>query len=346
MFCLNCGTKLSDDEQFCPQCGTAVDSELRDPEEPDTLNEPEPSDSETQSSSETEAADETESAEENDNADEENAPRLYQEPIPAPAPAPAVNGAQPPVEPVPAPPVYQNPPQPQYQQPQYQQPQYQQQPMGQPQYWQAQNQPNTYPAPTAAMPVIPPFMKRKQYFKSEAPEKIKGKADSLSFYTGMGLGVILLLTVTFLLMLLDALYIQGSYYNRSGVIFDVDELDADTMMIVSIVGLSVSAVFALLCVLGASTKHFGFYIPLLLPSLCMTAGTIILFLDFTERNVLDFNLSTTSGFNSIMLLILSVITAFVLFVSVLSLILSIIVSNNYKMAQKEYIWKATNGNIR
>lgn len=341
MFCLNCGTQLSDGEQFCPQCGTPVESSLQDPEKPDAITEASAPDSEPESSPEKETPDENEKTAQSETVDAaetaESAPRLYQESVPAPEPA--ANNAQPPAEQILASPIYQNPAPPQYQQ-QYQQP------AGQPQYWQGQNPPNTYPAPAAAIPVIPPFMKRKQYFNSAAPEKVKKKADLLSFFTGMGFGALLFLMIVFLLMLLDVIYTKSGYYNHESVIFDMTDSDIDAMQITSIVGLSVSAVFCILCILGAGTKHFGYYIALLLPSLCLTAGTVILFLDFTESHSLVFELSTMNGFSSIMLLVVSVIACFALFASIYCLALSIIVSSSYKNAQKEYIWKATNGNMQ
>lgn len=326
MFCLKCGNPLTEEEQFCSQCGTAVQPESQQPDESNALVDSTISGGKSESEN-ISASEESGEPETNDTS--ESNPRLRQEPIPAPA----FNSA-PSVEPVPAPPPYQAPPQPQYQQPQP----YQQQAANQPQYWQAPNQPNPIPVPVAAPMIlqIPPFMKRKAYFMSNAPEKIKSKVDTLSYLTGMGVGAI----VVFLFLLLIA------FLGEISGVFDQGGEDENQLIIIYIVGLSVLMVFALLCVLGMKTKHFAFYIFLLLPSMVMTAISIIGFIMFSDENDISFNISEQNGLVTVILLIFIAVAAIMLIFSVVSLILSIIVSRSYKKAQQEYMWRATNGNIR
>lgn len=352
MFCLYCGRRLSDEERFCPQCGMAVTPKLQQPDELNTDD----------SVGEIEIAEENKGvillkAEEEaqpEGADtDENSLRLYQEPVPVPAPVPSD------VQDTEFAPVYvQAPPaQPQettqilsaQQQAAAQTPSSQQQELAQPQYWQAPNQLSYYTAPddvTAAMRQLPPFMKRKEYFKSPAAGKIKGKVDLLSFFTGMGLGAVIVIATFFLLLLLCAIYAANIMPNQYDSISY--NIDTKTMMTDSVIGLSVSAVLILFCILGMKTKHFGFYIPLMLPSLCLTGIMIYTLINYpivsAVGSPLDIFLLQNLSF--VMFIILTAVAALALILSVLSLIFSIIISNSYKNAQKEYMWRAASGNTQ
>lgn len=327
MFCLKCGNPIGEGEQFCSQCGTAV--QPQNPDESNVLvdsstdNEKHENGSENISASEASSEPEKAVQPETNDTSESN-PRLHQEPIPASA-----FKSEPPAEPIPAPQIYQAPSQPQYQQ----------------QYPQAPNQPNPIPAAASPLPPPPPpFMKRKAYFKSAASEKIKGKVDVLIGLTGMGLGAIVVFLFVFLITLLDGIHANSSAYSHHSALFDIGGDYVDTMFIVSIVALAVLAVFALLCILGMKTKHFAFYIFLLLPSICMTAGSIIGFIMFSDTNSFKFNISDQNGLVAILLVTLIAISAIALILSVISLVLSIIVSGSYKKAKQEYIWRAANEN--
>ena len=331
MFCLNCGNQLSDKEQFCSQCGTPIQqSETQSyPDETEIAAE-----SGSESLSEADISSQAEEVGQAESADiEENAPRLYQEPI---SDLPDTRGLETASVPVPV-----QTPTPQ--------PQYQQQAVNPPQYWQAPVQPNQPPAAAAistALPPIPPFMKRKKYFKSPAAEKIKGKIDLLSFFTGMGLGVILIFAVYFLILLFEAIYTANILPDR------YNSVDTERMMTVSIVGLSISAVFALLCILGTKTKHFGFYIPLMFPSLCLTGIMIYALIEFNKVSTVAF--STITFFDPAspetlifaLWIILAAVAGLSLILAVLSLVFSIIISSSYKKAQREYIWQAVNRNVQ
>lgn len=348
MFCLKCGRRLSDEDQFCQQCGTAVTPKLQQLDEINADG----------SVGETEIAEEskgaillkTEEEAQSENVDtDENSLRPYQEPAPVPVPVPG--DVQ---NPEPAP-VYVQAPPPQPQattqmlpaQPQAaaQTPFAQQQAAAQPPYQQTTTQPQYYPASddvTAAMRQLPPFMKRKEYFKSPAAGKIKGKVDLLSFFTGMGLGVVMVFATIFLLLLLSAIYSLNILPNLyDGTSYNID---TKTMMTASIVGLSVSAVLILFYILGMKTKRFGFYIFLMLPPLCLTGLMAYTLIKYpTAITGVSF---LTQNLNFVMLIILTAAAALALILSVLSLIFSIIISNSYKNAQKEYMWRAASGNTQ
>lgn len=324
MFCFNCGVQLPEGAQVCEKCGTEQTPIFQQSAEPETAENPaapEPVyENEAVGESEASAAAEVEPESENS---PESAPRLYQEPapaavrepIPAPVPAPMPNNMQNPTP-------YQAPPQP----PQYGQlpPRYQQ-PM----------QPQMPPPPM--LPAIEPFMKRKQYFKSAASEKIKGKTDLLSFFTGMGFGALLIVIFSLVYVLFDIIH----EYGRHDYLF-AGHIDAETGLIICIVSLSVTVVLAIFCIIGMKTKHFGFYIPLLLLPIAMTVLSVFRLIQFCSDYTITVNLRSEYGVAFWSYTALSAVSLFALIISVISLVLSVIVSGDYKKAQREYLWKAVN----
>ena len=313
MFCLNCGSELSDSEQLCSKCGTPV-------QQPDETKVSEETDNKSDTSVLVQDEEETNAG----GADKgENIPRLYQEPGSSPgeenlqerenADQVSVQAAT-------------------------QQPQYSQL-VNQPQNWQAPVYPDSAPTSASAPavpPNFPPFLKRKDYFKSPAAARIKGKLDVLSALTGMGLGVILVFAAVFLVMLFGSLYLTGvqPYIKFSDDI--LNNIDPQLTMIVSVAGLSVSFVFALLCILGMKTKLYGFYIPLMLPSLCLTVLTAV----FAEYPLDQFASEYERTLKLELLIVLAAAAGLALILSVISLILSIIISRSYKKALRAHIWAA------
>lgn len=313
MFCLNCGSELFDNVQLCPKCGTPVQQS-----DETTFS------GETDTKADTSVLVQDEEETNADGADTgENVPRLYQEPDPSPEEENLKEKENAP----------QLPPQEAPKQPQYSQP------VDQPQYWQAHVHPDYAPASAMAPSLpsgFPPFLKRKDYFKSPAAARIRGKLDVLSGLTGMGLGIILVFAAVFLVMLFGSVYLTGvqPYIKFRDDI--LNNIDPQLTMVISVAGLSVSFVFALLCILGMKTKLYGFYIPLMLPSLALTVLTAV----FAEYPINSFASEYERVLKLELLIVLAAAAGLALILSTLSLILSIIISRSYKKALREHIWTA------